>query len=164
MLGANLLIIRLQRRTHVEPSLRDVGDDDVNSPSDGLHHVVRLVHCPHHQVLPRGLALRSEFLSIAGRQSAKCHRKSIAVVPEVLARNVRTVSNIRPAAIWHPGLGERQEARVPQPQDDPWRETRLPFRLRSDNFIHQGEEAVRIILWLYIDVELDVQVFGLSTR
>lgn len=53
------------------------------------------------------------LLSISGGQGTKGHGKGIAVFPEVLPRDIRTISNVRTATIRQARLRERQEARVP---------------------------------------------------
>lgn len=52
---------------------------------------------------------------------------------------------------------------MPQAEQNPGRERRLPIRLRRNNLVHEREQPVRIILDLDIDIEFDVLVFRLST-
>lgn len=82
---------------------------------------------------------RHQPLSLARGQSSKRHGEGVAVFPEILAGNVRAVPDIRPAAIRQTRLGKRQEARMPQPQEDPRCQQRLPSRLRRNDGVHQGE-------------------------
>jgi hypothetical protein len=102
-------------------------------------------------------------LPIVCRKRIKRDRKRVTVLPEILASSMRARSDIRSPTIRQACLGVTQEPRMPQSEQNPGRERRLPVRLRTNDLVHEREQSVRIILDLDIDIEFDVLVFRLST-
>lgn len=68
---------------------------------------------------------------------------------------------MRTLAIRQPVLGVGQEAWVPQTKKQPRGEENLPVVVRGDDGVHEGEETVRVVLDLDVDVKLDVKVLWL---
>ena len=50
---------------------------------------------------------------------------------------------------------------MPEAQQDPRREVRLPVRLGGDDLVHEREQVQRLAGHLHVDVERDVPVFWL---
>lgn len=57
-----------------------------------------------------------------------------------------------------------QESRMPQSQENSWGQIDFPVRLRRDDFVHQLEQSLRVILGLYVDIEFDVQILRLRVE
>ncbi len=53
---------------------------------------------------------------------------------------------------------------MPQSQENSWSQVDFPVRLRRDDFVHQLEQSLRVILGLYVDIELDMQILRLRVE
>ena len=79
---------------------------------------------------------RNSLLPFSIGQRPKAHRKRLALLPEVLSRNLRAVSNVRPLAIAQMVLGVRKETRGPEAQQYPRGEEGFPILVRTDSLVH----------------------------
>jgi len=140
MLRSYFFIIHLQGRTKIQPSLGHISYDGVNSPPHCLHHLVRVIHRPHHQTLSRILALSPELFTISSGQRAKSNRKSIAIIPEILPCDVGVSADVGPSAIRQLCLCGCDKTGMPQTQDNSGSQSGLPIGLSSYNLMHQCEE------------------------
>lgn len=127
-----------------------------------LHHLNRLINRPHHDLLPCCLALLPEARTIECCKRLECHREGLAVFPEPPARDGDTAANMCAPAVGQPPLCRCKESRMPKTKKDTRRKCCLPCRLRSDDFVHELEEPLWVILHFHIDIELDMLVLGLQ--
>ena len=137
---------------------RVVGQDGLDAPPRRLDHLVLAVDRPHHHVLVRGTRVAQEPLAVRADQRGEAEGKGVAVLPEVAACIGRRSANVRAAQRGHVLLRRRNEARVPQTQDEARSELRLVVRELLHDFAHDAKEAVRVVVRLDIDIQLDVPV------
>ena len=99
--------------------------------------------------------------TIGGSQRRERHAENLAVIPEKLARGRGAVANVRAATVGQDLLGWLEERWVPQSEQDARCKTRLPLGVRRDDLVHEGEQALGVILHLDVDVKVCVLVLGL---
>lgn len=143
---------------------RVVGQDGLDAPPRRLDHLVLPVDRPHHHVLVRGTRVAQEPLAVRADQRGEAERKGVAVLPEVAARIGRRGANVRAAQGRHILFRRRNEARVPQTQDETRRELRLVVRELLHDLAHDAEEAVRVVVRLNVDIQLDVPMARLHQQ
>ncbi len=120
-----------------------------------------LVHGPHRDLLARTPTLLPEPLALPRREDAEVDREHLAAVPEVLPRPRDAHADIRAFAVRQDCLRVRDEAGVPEPEEDARREVELPVRLCRDDLVHEREEVQGLVKHLDVDIEGDMVVFGL---
>ena len=50
---------------------------------------------------------------------------------------------------------------MPEPEDDTRRQHCLPFGIRGDDLVHQGENPVWVVGYFYVNVKFDVLILWL---
>ena len=123
--------------------------------------MLRVVHGPRHNTLTRRLAVLPELCAIRHCECRELDREHVTAVPEILARDGDALADVRAAAVWEVRLRVRQEAGMPESEQDTRGEDGLPVRLCGDDLVHEGEEVGGLVLDLHVDIELDVLVLGL---
>jgi hypothetical protein len=82
------------------------------------------------------------------------------VLPEVLPRHPWAHPNVRQLDVGQKPDSGLYVLGVPEPQHEPRAEVRLVAGVGGDDGVHEGEEALGLVVDLDIDVEEDVCVLG----
>lgn len=145
-------------RAQIEPDARLVSQDDGDVPSGGFHHLQRVVYSPDHDMLSSLCGVPSEALAFGVCENVEEHAEDLAGIPKEFACNLEGDTDMRQGEIGEVRLCRGDEARVPEAEQDSGCKGRLPVILSRDDFVHELEQPIGVILNLDIDVELDMPV------